>query len=100
MEAVVKILMSLALIAWGVFGLIRMRKDSEEQKKKILKQVLANYIIAKDALIHSDLEPACFMDAVDHLTENTIDVVLMACGSKYVQEADWLMKEYDSKQKV
>ena len=98
MEISVKVLLSLALIVWGLVGLVRMRRESAKRKEKIVKQAVANYIIAKDALVRSDLDVAQFADAVEHLTDNTIDIVIEACGTKYVDDATMLIREYEDKQ--
>ncbi len=92
-----KIVLSVVLILLGLYMWIKQIQINRRDKEMVLKITVANYIIAKDALTRSDLEPEKLMDATDHLTENTMNIILLACGSKYIEEADWMMKDYDSK---
>ena len=82
----------------AVVGIIREYKASVKRKRKIVKLAVANYLIAKDALAKAgvtELEPREFVDAVNHLTDNTLDIILEACGTKYIEDADWQMKQYE-----
>lgn len=94
-----KIVLCLFLIAIGIIGLLKEHKRRIKERKEIMQMVIANYIIVRDALgklSTTDLMTAGeFLDAVEHLTDNSVEIILKACGTSYVAEADWLMKEYD-----
>lgn len=99
-----KIVLCLALIAVGIYGLFLEHKRRSKEKEEILKRLLANHIMAKDALAkllsEQKMKPEDFFDAMEHLNENTIEIVVKACGTRYVEESDWLMKEYDKKSNI
>ncbi len=99
-----KIILSLALIAVGIYGLFLEYKRRSKEKEEIIKRLLANHIIAKDALSRLSAEGKMsfenYSDAMEHLTDNTIEIVVKACGTKYVEETDWLIKEYGKKDNI
>lgn len=96
-----KIVLCLALIAAGIYGLVLEYKRRSKEKEEIMERLLANHIIAKDALAkllsEEKIKPEEFLDSMERLTENTIEIIVKACGTKYVAESDWLMKEYNKK---
>ena len=99
-----KIVLCLFLIAIGIIGLLKEHKRRVKERKEIMLRVVANYIIAKDMLTKLSTTnlmtgSECF-EAIEHLTDNSIEVILKACGTSYVKESDWLMKEYDKNKEV
>lgn len=100
-----KIILCLFLIAIGIIGLFNEHKRRAKERKEIMKRVVANHIIARDALVKlstTELMTAGeFLDAIEHLTDNSVEIILKACGtSSYIEEFDWLMKEYDKNKEV
>ncbi|MBO7730945.1 MAG: hypothetical protein J6S67_00280 [Methanobrevibacter sp.] len=91
-----KTILCLVLIANGVVGLVSYMRQRKVEKRKIVVQVVANHIIAKDAIWRSDLPLEDKNDAINHLTGNTIDIVLTACGTGYVEYAYRLLGEYEN----
>ena len=63
-------------------------------KQDIFKRIMANHVIAVDALAKADMQPVAFADAIDHLTDNTIFLVLNCCGEKYLQSANNVIEKY------
>lgn len=63
-------------------------------RQDIFKRIIANHVIAADALTKADMQPVAFIDAIDHLTDNTIFLVLNCCGEKYLQSANSVIEKY------
>ena len=99
-----KIVLCLFFIAIGIIGLFKEHKRRAKERKEIMERVVANHFIAKDALAKlstTELMTAReYFDAIEHLTDNSLDIIIKACGTSYVEESDWLMKEYDKNKEV
>ena len=91
------IFLSVVCIIYGIVGLIRQHESRKRKRKKILALLVANFIIAKDAMIRANLEPKELTDGLEHLIDNTLNIVIDACGTKYVEEADWMLYGYEIK---
>lgn len=91
------IILSVACVICGIAGLIRGYKSRNRKRKKILNMTVANFIIAKDAMIRANLEPKELTDGLEHLIDNTLNIVVDACGTKYVEEADRMLHGYEIK---
>lgn len=89
------IFLSVACIIYGIVGLIRQHESKKRKRKRIVSRLVANFIIAKDAMIKANLEPKELTDDLEHLIDNTLDIVIDACGTKYVEEADWMLHGYE-----
>jgi len=63
-------------------------------KQVIFKRIMANHVIAADALTKADMQSIEFIDAIDHLTDNTIFLLLNCCGEKYLQNAKNIIEKY------
>jgi hypothetical protein len=63
-------------------------------KQETFKRIMANHVIAVDALSKADMQPAKFADAIDHLTDNTMALVCECCGNKYLQSANNVIEKY------
>ena len=91
-----KIVLCLFLIIIGIIGLFKEHKKRAKERKEIMKMVIANHIIAKDALAKlstTELITANeYFNAISDLTNNSLDIILKACGTSYIEESDWLMK--------
>ena len=66
----------------------------KKQIKDILNKVAANYLIGIDALKKADMEVKDFTDAVNHLSDNTIDIAKGLCGMKGVYFVNDFVKRY------
>ena len=51
------IFLSVACIIYGIVGLIRQHESKKRKRKRIVSGLVANFIIAKDAMIKANLEP-------------------------------------------
>lgn len=93
-----KIILCLVLIAFGLYGIYKEYKRRIKVKRAIMMEVVANHIIAKHALaellVTGEMKKEDYFDSMKKLTDNSIDIILKACGTDYVQESDWLMNEY------
>ena len=92
-----KTILCVVLIANGVIELVSYMRQRKVEKRKIVVQVVANHIIATDAIWRSDIPLEDKNDAINRLTGNTIDIVLTACGTGYVEYAYRLLGEYNKK---
>lgn len=95
-----KILLSIFLVIIGVYGLVIEHQKRKKQKREIVKRVVANHLIAKDALSKlfsaGGINADCYIDAIEHLNDNSINVIIDSCGTNYVEESDWLINEYQN----
>ena len=94
-----KIILSLALIAVGLYGLFKENKRRTKEKKEIMERVIANHLIAKDALerlsLTKEIKIEDYFDGMGKLVDNSIEIIFKACGANYVEKADWLIKGYE-----
>ena len=95
-----KILLSIFLVIIGVSGLVIGYQGRKKIKKEITKRVIANHMIAKDALsrlLSADkISISDYSDAIEHLKDNSINIIVDSCGVSYIEEADWLINEYQN----
>jgi phosphoglycerate-specific signal transduction histidine kinase len=95
-----KILLSIFLVIFGVSGLVIGYQSRKKIKKEITKRVIANHLIAKDALSRllsaGKISISDYSDAIEHLNDNSINIIVDSCGTSYIEEADWLMNEYQN----
>ena len=96
-----KIILCLILIAIGIIGLFNEHKRRTKERKEIMKMVIANHILAKDALAKLSTTELMtgkeYLNTMKRLTDNSFEIILKACGTSYLVESDWFMKEYDKK---
>lgn len=63
-------------------------------KEETFKRILANHVIAADALSRGDMVKTDFMDAIRHLSSNTIFLVSNCCGDEYLNKVENIMEKY------
>jgi hypothetical protein len=66
----------------------------KKQIKSILNKVAANYLIGIDALKKADMEAKDFVDAENHLSDNTIDIAKSLDGMRGVNFVNDFVKRY------
>ena len=63
-------------------------------KEETFKRIIANHVIAADALSRGDMIKTDFADAIRHLSDNTIFLVSSCCGDEYLNKAEKIMEKY------
>ena len=63
-------------------------------KEETFKRILANHVIAADALSRDDMVMTDFADAIRHLSDNTIFLVSNCCGDVYMNKAEKIVEKY------
>ncbi len=90
------IFLILLLVGLGLFIGYLDNKRNSKRKMKILQKILINHKIALDAINtlneETNMDINEYAKTVDKLTDNSLDIILLALGSKYVDTADWLMR--------
>ena len=64
------------------------------KKQDIFKRIMANHVIAADALTKADMNPIDFIDAIDHLTDNTMFLIEKCCGERFIQKSTKILEKY------
>ena len=85
-----KIILCLSLIMLGISSMVRYRNQRKKEKRDIVNKVIANHIIAKEALttllVESLINQEEQFKAVEKSASNSLDIILQACGDAYIDE--------------
>ena len=69
---------------------------NNEKIKDSLNRIVANYIIAYDALKKADMSVKSYADATEHLIDNTITIANNLGGIKAIYYVNNLIAEYEN----